>query len=171
MEIGERGAFNRIVVTGAGKWDDALFTGVRIDHEALEAGRDHFVVFGEKKNSRHATGARVRSTSRLRPRPSGPRDRRCHKSAARKFPADRVDEPEPTARSTLPARRSGMESLYASPRPGRSDNSSETKSVDLAKVRTQSRPDTGRYQRRAATFAGISAGLLSRASLSEQPLQ
>ena len=60
MEIGERGAFNRIVVTGAGKWDDALFTGVRIDHEALEAGRDHFVVFGEKKNSRHATGARVR---------------------------------------------------------------------------------------------------------------
>src|SRR5205085_7998384 len=60
MEIGERGAFNRIVVTGAGKWDDALFTGVRVDHEALEAGRDHFVVFSEKKKSRHATVARVR---------------------------------------------------------------------------------------------------------------
>lgn len=59
MEIGETAALDRIVMMGARERDDSLFAGVGIDDKALKTGRDHFVVLGEKKNSRHPTGAGV----------------------------------------------------------------------------------------------------------------
>lgn len=65
MEIGEAGAFDRIVVASAGKRDDSFFSGVDFDDKSLESWRDHFVTFREKKNCGDVSRARIRDTVQI----------------------------------------------------------------------------------------------------------
>ena len=43
----------------AGQRDDALFSGVSVDDQALELRRDDFIIFREEENGRHANGPGV----------------------------------------------------------------------------------------------------------------
>lgn len=65
MELGEAGAFDRAVVSGASERDDPLFAGVGVDHEMLEARRHHFVLLREQENGGNARRARVRDAVQI----------------------------------------------------------------------------------------------------------
>ena len=60
MKVGQSSAFYWIVVTGAGEWNDPLFTSVGVNDQTLKARRDDFIIGGEKKNGGHVTRAGVR---------------------------------------------------------------------------------------------------------------
>ena len=56
VKIRDAGAFERIVMAGAGERDDALFAGISIDDQALEFRRNDFIIFREQENRGDANG-------------------------------------------------------------------------------------------------------------------
>ena len=59
IQIRQRSPFDRIVVMRAAQLDDAFFSGVRLNHEAVKTGRNDFILFGEQKDCRRASRSRV----------------------------------------------------------------------------------------------------------------
>ena len=62
MKLFEPNAFDRRIVTRADEWDDAFFSGVGIDNQALEARRDDFIFFREEEDCARVNGSGVGDT-------------------------------------------------------------------------------------------------------------